>query len=292
MQLRKTLWKLASRPAPLLGLIIVAAFYGWALVEGLLQLAGTVFHMPSLGWVLLPSSPFAPDLNHSLLPPNLAHLMGTDDLGRDIWSRVLYAAPVDAIVSTVVVGGGVILGSLVGIPAGYFGKTVEEVNMRVTDLFLAFPALILAMTIEATLGRALIYAIVALSIVWWPAYARVFRGEALRIKNMRFMDAALLSGVPDRGIMRKHIIPSSLNTVVSYATIDLGNVILVYSILSFLGFGIPAPAPEWGAMTAAGLNYFPQWWWYSILPGIVITVVVIGAALLGDGIRDILAGGS
>ena len=164
--------------------------------------------------------------------------------------------------------------------------------LRVTDLFLAFPALILAMTIEATLGRELIYAIVALSIVWWPAYARVFRGEALRIKNMRFMDAALLSGVPDTGIMRRHIIPSSLNTVVSYATIDLGNVILVYSILSFLGFGIPSPAPEWGAMTAAGLNYFPQWWWYSILPGAVITVVVIGAALLGDGVRDILAGGN
>ncbi len=218
--------------------------------------------------------------------------MGTDELGRDIWSRILYAAPIDALVSTVVVGGGVLVGSLIGVPAGYFGKTVEEVNMRFTDLFLAFPALILAVAIEATLGRALIYAIIALVIIWWPAYARVFRAEALTIKNRRFVDAALLSGLSNKRIMTKHIIPSSLNTVLSYATIDLGNAILVYSILSFLGFGIPAPAPEWGAMTASGLSYFPQWWWYAVLPGIVITVIVSGTALLGDGLRDILAGGN
>jgi peptide/nickel transport system permease protein len=218
--------------------------------------------------------------------------MGTDDLGRDVWVRILYAAPTDALVSTVVVGGGVLVGSLVGIPAGYFGGATEEVNMRFTDLFLAFPALILAVAISATFGRALIFAILALVVVWWPSYARVFRGEALRIKSLRFIDAALLSGLSSRRIMARHVVPSSLNTVLSYATIDLGNSILVYSILSFLGLGIPAPAPEWGAMTALGLSYFPQWWWYSLLPGVVITVVVMGAALLGDGLRDILSEGS
>jgi peptide/nickel transport system permease protein len=287
-----TLKKLASRPVVLLGLVIVTAFYGWSVVEGLLQLVGNLIHIPSLGWVLLQSNPFTPSPSNSLLPPSLTHPMGTDDLGRDIWTRVLYAAPTDALVSTVVVGGGLLVGSLIGITAGYFGGGVEEVNMRFTDLFLAFPALILAVAIQATFGRQLIFAILALIIVWWPSYARLFRAEALRIKNLRFIDAALLSGLSNRSIMTKHMIPSSLNTVLSYATIDLGNSILVYSILCFLGLGIPAPAPEWGSMTSLGLSYFPQWWWYSMLPGVVITVIVIGAALLGDGLRDILTGGA
>ena len=284
--------QLASRPAPLLGLLIVAAFYGWSIVEGLLQLVGNLTHNTALGWALLQSNPFAPSTSNSLLPPSFSHLMGTDDLGRDIWTRVLYAAPTDALVSGVVVGGGILVGSLIGIPAGYIGGAVEEVNMRFTDLFLAFPALILAVAIEATFGRQLVYAILALIIVWWPSYSRLFRAEALRIKNLRFIDAALLSGLPDRSIMARHMIPSSLNTMVSYATIDLGNSILVYSILCFLGLGIPAPAPEWGSMTSLGLYYFPQWWWYSLMPGFVITVVVIGAALLGDGLRDVLSGGA
>lgn len=292
MSLVGTVRKLASRPIPLIGLIIVTAFYGWSLVEGLLQLAGNLVHNPSLGWSLLQSNPFTPSTANSLLPPSFAHPMGTDDLGRDIWVRVLYAAPTDALVSTVVVGGGILVGALIGIPAGYIGGGVEEVNMRFTDLFLAFPALILAVAIEATFGRQLIFAILALIVVWWPSYARLFRAEALRIKNLRFIDAALLSGLSNRAIMTRHMIPSSLNTIVSYATIDLGNSILVYSILCFLGLGIPAPAPEWGAMTSLGLSYFPQWWWYSLLPGVVITVVVMGAALLGDGLRDILSGGA
>lgn len=291
MGLFRIIRRLASSPAPLIGLVIVVAFYGWSLLEGILQLAGFLTNAPSLGWILLQSNPFTPFPSNSLLPPSFAHIMGTDDLGRDILVRILYAAPTDALVSTVVVGGGVLVGSLVGIPAGYFGGTTEEVNMRFTDLFLAFPALILAVAIEATFGRQLVFAILALVVVWWPSYARVFRGEALRIKNLRFIDAALLSGLSSGRIMTRHLIPSSLNTVLSYATIDLGNSILVYSILSFLGLGIPAPAPEWGAMTALGLSYFPQWWWYSLLPGAVITVVVMGAALLGDGLRDILSEG-
>jgi peptide/nickel transport system permease protein len=282
--------RLASRPASLIGLVIVALFYGWSLVEGVMQLMGMVLNTKSLGWILLPYNPFQSSLSQSLLPPSLHHLMGTDDLGRDIWSRVLYAAPVDAAVSLLVVGGGVLIGGLLGLPAGYFGNGVEEVNMRLTDLFLAFPALILALVIEATLGRNVVYAIVALVAVWWPSYARLLRAEALKIKGRKFIDAAMLSGLSDTRIITKHVVRSSLNTLVSYATIDLGNTILVYSILSFLGLGLPPPAPEWGTMVASGLEYFPQWWWYSILPGIVITTVVVGAALLGDGLRDILAG--
>jgi len=281
---------LASRPSSLIGLVIVVAFYGWSLVEGILQGAANLLREPSLGWILLPYNPYQYTLTNSLLPPSLVHLMGTDDLGRDIWSRVLFAAPTDAMVSILVIAGGILIGGLIGYPAGYFGKSVDEVNMRVTDLFLAFPALILALAIEATLGRDVTYAIIALVVVWWPSYARLVRGEALKIKSMKFVDAALLSGLSNFAIISKHVVTSSLNTLISYATIDLGNTILVYSILSFLGLGVPAPAPEWGTMVAAGLNEFPQWWWYAVLPGVVIAVIVIGSALLGDGLRDMFAG--
>jgi peptide/nickel transport system permease protein len=285
-----TLGKLLKNPASCIGLIIVIAFYGWSLLEGVLQLAGMAFHMPSLGWALLPSNPLKISLNQALLGPSPAHLMGTDDLGRDIWSRILYAAPADAGVSVLVIGGGLVVGGILGLPAGYFGGWSEEVSMRSTDLFLAFPALILALVIESTLGREVIYAIIALVVVWWPSYARLFRGEALRVKSMKFIDAARLSDLSGFEIIGRHMVRSTLNTIVSYATIDLGSSILVYSVLSFLGFGIPPPAPEWGSMVSLGLEYFPQWWWYSLMPGIVITVVVMGTALLGDGLRDILAG--
>jgi len=290
MGLLHNIRKLGSRPSSLTGLIIVFAFYGWSLVEGILQVVGSLLRIPSLGWALLPYNPYQYTLANSLLPPSPIHIMGTDDLGRDIWSRVLFAAPTDAMVSILVIAGGMLIGGLVGYPAGYFGKSVDEVNMRVTDLFLAFPALILALAIEATLGRDVTYAIIALVAVWWPSYARLVRGEALKIKSMKFIDAALLSGLSNFAIISKHVVTTSLNTLISYATIDLGNTILVYSILSFLGLGVPAPAPEWGTMVASGLNEFPQWWWYAVFPGVVIAVIVIGSALLGDGIRDLFAG--
>jgi len=259
-------------------------------IEGSLQLVASLTHQLRIGWILLPYDPYQPQLGNSLQPPSLAHLMGTDDLGRDLWSRVLYAGPTDAGISIMVVLGGIFIGGILGLTAGYFGRGVEEVNMRVTDLFLAFPALILALVIEITLGREIIYAIIALIAVWWPTYARIFRSEMLRIKNMKFMDSARLSGLSGVTIIRKHAVRSSLNTIVSYATIDLGNVVLVYSILSFLGLGAPPPFPEWGTLVSLGIEFFPQNWWYSLLPGAVITLVVIGSALLGDGLRDILAG--
>jgi len=290
MAIFRDIRKLASRPSSLIGLVIVFAFYGWSIVEGILQAAGIILRTPGLGWVLLPYNPYQYTLANSLLPPSVIHFMGTDDLGRDIWSRVLYAAPTDAIVSIVVIAGGILIGGFVGYPAGYYGKSVDEVNMRVTDLFLAFPALILALAIEATLGRDVVYAIIALVAVWWPSYARLVRGEALKIKSMKYVDAALLSGLSNVSIILKHVVTSSLNTLISYATIDVGNTILVYSILSFLGLGVPPPAPEWGTMVASGLNEFPQWWWYAVLPGVVIAVIVIGSALLGDGLRDLFAG--
>ena len=260
----KTTRKLISKPSVLIGLSVLVLFYGWSLIEGLMQFAATVLNHPSLGWLLLPENPFNPSLNEVLLPPSLTHLMGTDELGRDLWSRVLYAAPADAAISVLVVAGGIVIGGALGLTAGYFGKGIEEVNMRVTDLFLAFPALVLALVIETTLGRSVNYAIIALIAVWWPSYARIFRAEMLRIKSKKFVDSARLSGLSGLSIIRFHAVRASLNTVVSYATIDLGNAILTYSILSFLGLGITPPAPEWGTLVSLGLQVFPQQWWYAV----------------------------
>jgi len=281
--------KMIKNPSTAIGMVIVIIFFGWALVEGVLRFIGPVIGFRNAGYLLLPYNPLSYNLSQTLLPPSTSHLFGTDSLGHDIFSQVLYAIPVDAAIALVVVAGGIIIGAILGLTAGYFGRGVEEVNMRLTDLFLAFPALILAMVIEFTLGRSVFYATIALIIVWWPTYTRLFRSEALRIKNMRFVDAAKLSGLTDFEIIRKHFLKPSLNTIVSYASVDLGNVILTYSILSFLGLGIPPPQPELGSMVSDGISYFPTYWWWSILPGLVIILIVIGTALLGDGIRDFLA---
>lgn len=282
--------KLIKNPSTAIGIIIISLFYGWALIEGILRFAAPFLGFKNAGYVLLPHNPFTFNLTLTTAPPSLQYLFGTDALGRDIFSRVLYAIPVDAAISLIVVIGGIFIGGFLGLTAGYFGKGVDEFNMRLTDMFLAFPALVLAMVIEFTLGRSLLYATLALIVVWWPVYARLFRAEALRIKNKRFVDSAVLSGLSSLQIIRSHFLRPALNTIVSYATVDLGNVILTYSILSFLGLGIPPPSPELGAMVANGLNYFPQDWSWSILPGIVIVIIVAGTALFGDGVRDYLSG--
>ncbi|MEM3190942.1 MAG: ABC transporter permease [Thermoplasmata archaeon] len=290
LEVGKFFKKMMKNPYSAFGTVIMVLFYGWAVIEGILRYVGPVFGFINAGYLLLPYNPFLFNLHQQLRGPSASHLFGTDSLGRDLFSRVLYAIPVDAAISIVVVGGGIVIGGLVGLTAGYFGRVADQVNMRITDLFLAFPALVLAMAIEFTIGRSIFYATLALIVVWWPTYARLFRSEALRIRNMRFVDSAILSGLSSMQIIRKHFIRPALNTIMSYATVDLGNVVLTYSILSFLGLGIPPPEPELGSMVSDGLSYFPQAWWWAILPGVVITIIVVGAALFGDGIRDYLAG--
>jgi len=282
--------KLLKKPDVAFGLVIVVLFYAWSMVEGVLQVVGALLNSSALGWALLPHNPFQPHLSQSLQPPSILHIMGTDDLGRDILSRVLYAAPYDALISLIVVGGGILIGGLIGMIAGFYGGGVEEFNMWLTDLFLAFPALILAMVIEATFGHGYIYAMIAMIVVWWPSYARLFRAETIRVRSMKYIDAALLSGLSRLEIIRRHIIRPALITILPYATLDLGNVILFYSMLSFLGLGQQPPLPEWGSMVALGLEYFPRWWWYSIMPGLVILIIAVATALVGDGLRDVIGG--
>ncbi|MGC8607995.1 MAG: ABC transporter permease [Vulcanisaeta sp.] len=290
--LRLFMTYMIHNPPTLIGFIITVVFYGWAIIEGALQLLGMVLHNPALGWSLLPYNPFAVKYVAAFKPPSITHLFGTDNLGRDLFSEILYGTPTEALISILVVGSAVLIGGLIGMISGYFGKYVEEAGMRVTDMFLAFPAIILALAVEAAIGRGAINAAIALMVVWWPTYARLFRAETLRVKTQYFIDAARLSGSSTISIVFRHIFPNVLTPVISYATIDLGNVILSYSIISFLGFGVPPPYPEWGRLVSEGFQYFPApAWWYAIIPGVVITIVVIGLALLGDGISEYITSG-
>jgi peptide/nickel transport system permease protein len=237
---------------------------------------------------ILPFDPYAISPSTILQAPSLHHLLGTDDLGRDILTRILAAAPIDAEVAFSVVGSAVILGLLIGGLAGFLGGYVEEVIMRVTDIFLAFPGLVLALAIVASLGPSITNTILALAPVWWPSYTRLARGETLSIKSQQFVEASTAAGQKNRHIILRHIIPNILPTLLVYATLDIGNVILVFSVLSFIGLGAQPPIPEWGLLSAQGEQYLRSAPWYPIAPALTILIVAIGFSLFGDGLRDAL----
>lgn len=237
---------------------------------------------------ILPYNIYAITPTVTLQPPSFVHLLGTDDLGRDVFSRILAAAPIDAEVALSVVGSAVFFGLILGSLAGYVGGTVEELIMRVTDVFLAFPGLVLALAIASSLGPSIFNSILALAPVWWPSYTRLARGEALTVKSRQFVEASRASGQKVRHIIFKHIIPNILPVLLVYATLDIGNVILVFSVLSFIGLGAQPPLPEWGLLTSQGEQYLASAPWYPIAPAVAILIVAIGFSLLGDGLRDVL----
>jgi len=239
-----------------------------------------------LGERMLPYNPYSQNFGQALLPPSAAHLFGTDDLGRDIFSRVIAGAPIDAQIAFVVVLVSLLLGGTLGAFAGYFGGVVEDVVMRVTDVFLAFPALILAMAVAIAIGPGLINSMMALLVVWWPWYARIARGEALAIKNSQYMEAARAVGLKNIKIVTRHVLPNTLMPLLVYATLDISNVILTGSILSFIGLGAQPPQPEWGRMVFDGQDYLSGAWWMSVLPALAIFIVVLAFSLFGDGLRD------
>jgi len=237
---------------------------------------------------ILPYNVYLITPTSSLQPPSFTHFLGTDDLGRDLFSRILAAAPIDAEVALSVVGSAVVFGLVLGSLAGYVGGLVEEVIMRVTDVFLAFPGLVLALAIASALGPSIFNSILALTPVWWPSYTRLARGEALTVKSRQFVEASRASGQTTRHIIFKHIIPNILPVLLVYATLDIGNVILVFSVLSFIGLGAQPPAPEWGLLTSQGQQYLVSAPWYPIAPAVAILIVAMGFSLLGDGLRDVL----
>ncbi len=262
---------LRRNPLALTGLLLVCA---WALIS----LAAPL---------LAPHPPLEQNIVDRLQPPSPAHWFGTDQLGRDIFSRVLYGGRLSlpAGIAVVVVAG--VLGTLLGALAGFLGGWFDELTMRLTEIFTAFPTIILAMAIAAALGPSLMNAIVAMVVVWWPNYARTVRSLVISVKSEEYVEAARAVGVQEGRILWRTVLPNCVASAVILATIDLGNAILVFAGLSFLGLGPEPSTPEWGRMVADGIQYFDQWW-MAAFPGLAIFTLVMGFNFLGDGIRDAL----
>ncbi|MFO7271550.1 nickel transporter permease [Sphaerobacter thermophilus] len=238
------------------------------------------------GDVLAPFDPVKPDVVNKFQPPSSTHWFGTDELGRDILSRVMSGAKISLGIATLIVGIAVVVGVFVGAIAGYFGGYVDELLMRLTDIFLAFPALILAMGIAASLGRDLQNTVIALTVVYWPWYARLVRGQVIALRQRDFVEAARAVGASHRRVLVRHILPNTVAPVIIQMTIDVGYAVMATAGLSFIGLGAQPPMPEWGTMIAGARTYFREAWWYITFPGLALTLTVIGFNLLGDGLRD------
>lgn len=224
---------------------------------------------------------------NALLAPSPEYPLGTDKLGRDMLSRIIVGARAALIVPMGVVFFAVLIGAPLGALAGYKGGWVDEVIMRITDLFLAFPSLLLAMAITSALGRGLDKAAIALVISWWPWYTRIARGVAVSLRERYFVEAARAIGVSDAVIVLRHILPNTISPILVQATVDLGTVILAMGGLAFLGLGTQPPSPDWGLMVSEGRELILNQWWVATYPGIAIFVVVLAFNLLGDTLRDI-----
>ncbi len=238
--------------------------------------------------IISPYDPLKQDIAHRLEPPSWKHLLGTDQLGRDILSRIIWGARISLLIGVVVVSISLSIGLIIGIFSGYYGGLIDEVLMRLTDMFMAFPRLILAMAVAVALGPGLFNTILAMAFVWWSIYARLVRGSTLQVKNETYIEAAKAIGASDLRIIFKHILPMVITPALIQATLDLGGTILTAAGLGFLGLGVQPPTPEWGLMVSEGRHFISNQWWVSTFPGLMILLATLGFNLLGDGIRDIL----
>ena len=234
--------------------------------------------------LIAPYDPLAQTFT-ALQPPSLDHPFGTDELGRDVLSRVIYGARVSIPLALLLVSLAALIGGVLGAIAGYFRGIADGAVMRVTDLVFAFPAIILAMVVTAVLGRGLRNAVLAIVIVAWPAYARVVRGLVLSIGDSEYVQSARLLGVSSRKTLFRDVLPNVAGPVLVLTTLDLGTAILLLAGLSFLGLGAQPPDPEWGSMVATGTQYFEQWW-IGTFPGLAIFTAVVAFNFLGDSLRD------
>jgi len=223
-----------------------------------------------------------------LHPPSAQHWFGTDNVGRDILSRVLYGARISPLIALVVLLIAGAIGIPLGLAAGYFGGWLDEVIMRITDIFLAFPPLLLALAFAAVLPATLTTVIIAIAISWWPWYVRLIRGQAASVTGRPYIEACRALGIPRRRILLRHILPNSITPLIVQMSLDVGGVILTASALSFLGLGPQDPIPDWGLMVSEGQAYFPTAWWAVTFPGIAILLTAFAFNLLGDGLRDLL----
>ena len=242
----------------------------------------------ALAPLLATHDPMAQDLAARLAPPGAAHWLGTDQLGRDLYSRLLYGAQPTLLIVALVIALSAPFGVALGLIAGYFGGWTETVLMRVTDVVMAFPRLILALALVAVLKPGLVNAVIAIAITAWPPYARLARAETLALRRSEFVEAARGLGMPSRRIITGQILPLCLSSVAIRATLDMAGIILTAAGLGFLGLGAQPPLAEWGAMIAAGRDHIFDAWWVAAVPGLAILVVSLGFNLLGDGLRDVL----
>lgn len=227
-------------------------------------------------------------LERKLEPPNATHWFGTDEVGMDIYSRVVVGARTTLYIGLTITGIAMLIGVPLGLIAGVGNTWVRESIMRVTDVFLSIPGLILAIAIVGALGPGILNAMIALSLVWWPGYVRLVQSKALSVRNETYVEAARSIGASNFRIIFMHILPNCMSPIVVKASMDMGMAILGAASLGFLGLGAQPPYPEWGAMISIGKNYLPDWWWYSLFPGLAIYLTVLGFNLLGDGLRDML----
>jgi len=273
VQRKSLLWyKLQKNPMTLVGILLVTALTVIAIFAP----------------YIAPSDPVKINILDRLEAPSVKHPFGTDEVGRDILTRVIYGARLSLGVgiTAVVIAG--LIGSSIGAVSGYWGGTVDQIIMRIMDIILSFPTLVLAMTLAATLGPNLINAMLAIAVVKIPVYVRLARSEALSVRERLYVKAAKTFGLPDWYIIIRHIIPNTITPVIIQTTLDLGDVILLVATLGFLGLGAQPPQPEWGTMISTGFKHMIDQWWYPTFPGLAIFLAVVGFNLLGDGLRDIL----
>jgi peptide/nickel transport system permease protein len=224
----------------------------------------------------------------ALQAPSLHHLFGTDQVGRDVFSRVLYGARVSPLIALFVLVIACVVGIPLGVVAGYFGGVADDVIMRVTDVFLAFPSLLLSLAFAAVLPPSLTSLTIAIAITWWPWYARLIRGQAASVAGRPYVESCRALGIPTWRILLRHVLPNAVTPLIVQVSLDVGGVILTASALSFLGLGAQDPTPDWGLMVAEGENYFTTQWWLVTYPGLAILLTALAFNLLGDGLRDVL----
>lgn len=287
-------WLTSEAPASRVQARLGQAYAAWlAFLRNPLALAGLLIlvllvAVAALAPVLSAQSPVAQELSLRLQPPSAAHWFGTDELGRDIYTRVLYGARITLVIVGLVVVMVAPAGLLIGTTAGYLGGAMDTVLMRVTDIFLAFPRLILALAFVSALGPGIENAIIAIACTAWPPYARVARAETLTIRSSDFISAIRLQGAAPLRIVLGHVVPLCTSSLIVRVALDMAGIILTAAGLGFLGLGAQPPSPEWGAMIASGRKFLLDQWWVATMPGIAILVVSLGFNLLGDGIRDVL----
>ena len=253
---------------------------------------GLVLAVLALSAPLLSPSPAdvaaAVHLEETLEPPSWSHPFGTDQLGRDLLTRVLYGARVSLRIAVLVLLLACAVGVPLGIVAGYFGGRVDDVIMRVVDIFLAFPPLLLALALVAVLTPSIGSATIALAVAWWPWYARLARGQASSVAGRQLVESCRALGLSDARIVFRHVLPNAVTPILVQVSLDLGGVILVSAAMSFLGLGAQDPIPEWGLMVSQGRSYFLTHWWVVTFPGAAILLAAMASNLIGDGLRDLL----